>query len=471
MWTLSPHKIIVLFFLLLPAYAQAGVSISEIMYDPSGADDGHEWIEVYNDGASFDLSEWKLFEGGSSHRINEYAGGTNLNTGAYAILADNPAKFLADWPNFSGMVFDIALSGGLNNSTGETLILRNDSLVDIDSVTYSPTLGGAGDGNSLQKVGTSFTASAPTPGSAVSGSDGSSSANQNESTESSTSSGGVTSTATSYTSYPVEPQMSVSAGGDRVVVAGASTVFEGRVKGLKGDVIPNARLLWNFGNGESREGRSVLYAFPYPGRYAVVLDASSEIYSATARFTVTVVTAQVSITEVNSDFIEITNSSGIELNLGLWQLTSDGKIFRFPANTILFPHESVSVSNVATGLAPSSPQAVTLLYPNGTLATAYGSELIMARKVAGTPSSSSKQVSDVVESPKTVKASDVSAETLLATPITAFSSTSMPNLPSFAMLPWILGLLAVVGIGIVAVLLIRGEKGSTTGYTIIEDES
>lgn len=462
--------ILVALFSFFPIWSFASVSISEVMYDPSGADDGHEWIEVYNSGSSFDLSRWKLFEGGTNHGITAYVGGATLATGGYAVLVDNPSKFLADWPQFSGQIFDTVFSGGLNNANGEALTLRSDSLADIDSITYNPTMGANGDGNSLQKVGSSFTASFPTPGATVgSGSPPSTSDNSTTNTETSHS-GTASSTSSTGSSYPIEPKMSVSAGGDRVVVASAGTVFEGRVQGLKGEAITNARLVWNFGNGESREGRSVLYAFPYPGRYIVILDASSEIYSATTRLTVTVVPAQVSISEVNSDFVEITNSSNIELNLGLWQLTADGQIFRFPANTILFPHESVAISNIATGLAPSSPRAVTLLYPNGTLAAAYGTELIVARKTAGVAQSYPQASSpNKAQSPNTMRPSN-SSSNLLAAPITALSSTSMPELASFGMLPWIVGLLAVIGIGIGAVLLIRGSKGTTTGYTIIEEE-
>jgi len=473
LYTHCKYSFLILIFLFSfsPLYSFASVSISEVMYDPTGSDDGHEWIEVYNSGASFDLSKWKLFEGGTNHGISAYSGGSSLATGGYAVLVDNPSKFLTDWPSFSGQIFDTVFSGGLNNTNGEIVILRSDSLTDIDSITYSPALGANGDGNSLQKVGSSFTASSPTPGSAINGgSPPSTSGGGSTSTETSGSSSASSTSSNSGGSYFIEPKISVSAGGDRVVVASAGTVFEGRVQGLKGEAISNARLVWNFGNGEGREGRSVLYAFPYPGRYVVILDASSEIYSATTRLIVTVVPAQVSVTEVNSDFVEITNSSNIELNLGLWQLTADGQIFRFPANTILFPHESVAISNIATGLTPSSPRAVTLLYPNGTLAAAYGTELIVARKIAGVAQSYPQASSpNKAQSPNTVRASN-SSSNLLAAPITALSSTSMPERASFGMLPWIVGLLAVIGIAVGAVLLIRGSKGTTTGYTIIEEE-
>jgi hypothetical protein len=475
-------------FLFFPAPLFAAVSIQEIMYDPPGTDDGHEWIEVYNDGASFDLSKWKLFEGGSNHGIAAYAGGATLASGARAILADNPIKFIADWPNFSGQIFDTAFSGGLNNSNGETLILRNDSLADIDSVTYSPALGATGDGNSLQKEGSSWKSSLATPGSALGvSSSGNSTSNNNDSenangSNAQNSSGSPSSSAPAEpspaASYPVEPQMTASAGLDRTVIAGATTIFQGHAAGLKGESLPQARFVWSFGNGDWKEGMSVLYSFPYPGKYAVVLDASSGEWSATDRIVVTAVPASISITKVTTDFIEIINRSKIELDLGMWQITADAKLFVFPANTIILPNESIEVSNVATGLLPSSPSAVRLLYPNGIPAAAYGMELIMARSSLPQPAASAAGYSPAVSYPSKGSEGHLSQGEVLGaeTENNAASSTSsappLSNARSFGFIPWILGLLAIIGIGVAALLLTRQDAGKTagTGYTIIEEE-
>lgn len=454
---------------LFPASVFASVSISEVMYDPAGSDDGHEWIEIYNSGASLDIAKWKLFEGGSNHGITAYAGGSALASGGYAVLADNPQKFLADWPNFSGQVFDTVFSGGLNNTNGETLTLRDGTGADVDSVTYNPALGGNGDGNSLQKVGTSFTVGSPTPGAPLGGT--TTEGGDSTGTDTTTTDTSASQNTPSVATYPVEPQIKVSIGNNRTVVAGADTVFRAEVQGLKGDVISNARMVWNFGNGESSEGASVLYAFPYPGTYVVVLDASSDIHSASARITVTAVPANVAVTEVSSEFIEITNRSSMELNLGLWELSADGVVFRFPANTILSAHESALISNSATALHPSSPSAVSLLYPNGTLAVAYGSDLILAhKKTTGVVPTSVGITENTTSTTRAPSVATVPVENMLAAPIMSFGSSSMPNLLSFGMLPWILGLLVVVGIGIATVLLIKSESGTTTGYTIIEEE-
>lgn len=129
------------------------------MYDlAEGSDSGREWIEVKNIGtASIDLTSWRFFENNSNHKI---AGAGKLSPGGYAVIADNVAKFRADWPAFTGLVFESAFS--LNND-GETIEMRLGEHAS-DSVAYDSSMGGDGNGDSLQRVESSFMPGNPTPG-------------------------------------------------------------------------------------------------------------------------------------------------------------------------------------------------------------------------------------------------------------------------------------------------------------------
>lgn len=155
---------LVCFAVCAPATVSAQVVISEIMYDLSeGSDTGREWIEVHNTGGeAVNFTEWKLFEQDSNHGLKAI-GGETLAPDGYAIIASDAAKFAADWPSYSGLVFDSNFS--LNNS-GETLVLRccGKELSDSDSVTYNNTGGGTGDGQALHRDGSSLTAGKPSPG-------------------------------------------------------------------------------------------------------------------------------------------------------------------------------------------------------------------------------------------------------------------------------------------------------------------
>lgn len=149
---------------LLPLPALAQVTITEIMYDLSeGSDAGREWIEVYAV-ESVDLSKLKLVESGSNHVIKVFSGGATIAAGHFAVIADNPEKFLTDHPMFTGMLFDSAF--GLNNE-GESLSITKGGSV-IDGVVYTK-VSGNGTGDTLQRNpgSTQFDAGIPTPGAGI----------------------------------------------------------------------------------------------------------------------------------------------------------------------------------------------------------------------------------------------------------------------------------------------------------------
>lgn len=161
-----------LFFMAIPHLSYAQVVVTEVMYDlKTGSDSGREWIEVYNAGAApVKLTDLRLFENGTNHKIAASAGNDTLAPGSYAVIADNAEKFKIDWPNFSGVLFDSTFSLG---NFGETIAIRTASSTDIDTVPYQSSLGGAGDGNSLNRVpggGIPFIPRTPSPGAPMSAS-------------------------------------------------------------------------------------------------------------------------------------------------------------------------------------------------------------------------------------------------------------------------------------------------------------
>ena len=154
---------------IMPQAAFAQAVITEIMYDPAGTDSGHEWIEVYNAGtSSIPLSNWKVYEGDANHNIVAASSGGMLAPDSYAVIAESAVKFESDYPEFTGQLFHSAFS--LDN-VGATIILRDKSLDDIDTVSYDSAWGGLGDGNSLQREpgeAGDFVPRAPSPGAAIS---------------------------------------------------------------------------------------------------------------------------------------------------------------------------------------------------------------------------------------------------------------------------------------------------------------
>jgi hypothetical protein len=165
---ISIYSIVFLLF-TLPQAALAQVVITEVMYDPIGADGGYEWIEIYNVGASAAaLTTWKLVVGDAKHNIFAASNDKLLASHSFAIIAASVAKFQADYPNFSGQLFHSALS--LSNS-GTTIELHDASSTIEDSVSYESSSGALSDGNSLQRPPdhtAQFSPYAPSPGSGIS---------------------------------------------------------------------------------------------------------------------------------------------------------------------------------------------------------------------------------------------------------------------------------------------------------------
>jgi len=136
--------------------AETDLLVSEIMYDLSGADANHEWIEAYNSGldnveiiTGSGGQAWRFFDG-SNHTLNLTQGTTTISGGEFFIITGNAVQFLLDYPDFVGTVFDTVMS--LPNSSS-TIALSFDG-GDKYPITahYDSLWGGDGTGFSLEKI-------------------------------------------------------------------------------------------------------------------------------------------------------------------------------------------------------------------------------------------------------------------------------------------------------------------------------
>jgi hypothetical protein len=356
---------IFLAFLFLPLSASSAVVINEIMYDLEGADDGREWVEIFNNGNEpIDLAGWKFYENGTNHKISlvEEDDDFIIPAGIYAVIADNPDNFLIDWPGFSGVVFDSSFS--LKN-TGEVIALRDAELNDIDSVIYNSEWGASGDGNSLQKMNGEWTMASPTPGeqNSVMLTPG---VNESQISE-----------PEHYDYVPLEdlPKIKAYAGEGKTMIVGATGEFRGEAFGLDDKPLERARYLWNFGDGSLKEGQNITHFYRYPGEYLVVLDVSSGSYSASDRLTVRVVPNEIFISEIKTgvdSFIELENRSKEEINISSWRFRAGHQTFTFSKNSFIKPHSYLVIPIVSSGMLLAQGKGlVELLYPGGFLTDTF----------------------------------------------------------------------------------------------------
>lgn len=473
--------------------AFASVSISEVAYDiyteaGGASDSGREWVEVYNSsGADIDISFWKLREEGVNHKLEVVKGTGVVLAGGYAVIADNTDKFLIDYPSYTGVLFDSSFS--LKN-TGEELVLKDAVLVDIDTLTYDPTIGAGGDGNSLQKRAGVWTAEVPTPGLAPAVAPVTPTPTTEGSGASSSSTTPPPPTSTSY--WPAEPQILVSAGPrSRVVVAGADTVFEGKSLGLSGKPLVNETYMWAFGDGGWSEQKKVLYAYTYPGDYIAVLNVSSGEYTAADYVTVKVIPADLVISRVGGDsagsFIEVQNDTAYRLDLSWWGLRAGDKTFTIPKDTFITAGGSIMFPSVRTGLSSVGVSPIQLLYPNGF-------PLVPQQSVPVTPETPPERfvapatVDTRQSTPVDERVFALPPEHVVAPPLESIATTTSPTttIGQSASVGFAVGetqqdssvwmwLLAVLGISLlsaVAVIIKRKEETEKKGmgFSIIEEE-
>ena len=437
------------------------IIINEIMYDIGGSDDGYEWIEVYNTGfGDVDLSTLKFFEAETNHAISAFNGGTSvISSAGFAIVAEDPEKFLIDWPDYQGLIFDSSFS--LSNE-GETLTIKDADGNIIDQISYTSDQGGAGDERSLQRNGDNLIEALPTPGainkttvepppppddsndnsSGSSGGGGGSSNNSSTSSGSSGgSSGGSTSNPAKKTTIKASPaKISLKIDSPDYVIANSS--FNISASGETG------KYVWNFGNGETiekKDGESFAFTYQFPGEYKIILnyfkDEKAKSLKATAK--IKVEENPIIISSVKDDgSVEIKNSATHELDLSGWVVKAGETSFILPEETVLVAGGKIVLSAKIIKVAIGEKD-ISLLYPAGGTAFSFGVKPVEATKVSepkplpeAKPETASIQSITEPAQPSliSVKGSELSAS--------AIGSVSSNNFKT--VFPWALGLVGII---------------------------
>jgi len=487
-WLFLTAIFYILFFAPFPLNAQ--IEITEIMYNPgkdindSKADDGREWIEIYNPGGDINLDGWKLFDDkdGSGHPLSFIIQGDfAIKSQEYLIIADidivkDSSTFLTDYPNFSGTVLNSNF-GSFNNTVGVLAVDEEDAeILSINWVEYSKEQGAYDNNESLQKINGTWVASLPTPGEANSqdsqspeedNPEDSSDDPQDETPPSTTTT--MTTIPTPTTTYKTEPQIFASIVSPRdIPIAGADFLFEANASGLQNEPLQNAEYQWTFGDGSKAKGQKVLHNYQYPSDYVVVLEVISGKYSASDRLKIKVIPSEIVISEVSTiidnNFIELHNPSTYELNLSWWRLRVDSNYFTIPKNTILLPKNRIKFSSITTNLFLNQNSLISLLYPNGSIAFNYVERADIVQNVqkeevktpilpsSQTQSASIKntiQPTSITNQPSEVQPPQVEDLSLLATVSPPQSPESKSNKGFFNI--WTVSLVGIIGLAITGV--------------------
>ncbi len=359
--------------LAMPMAAFASVVINEIAWMGTINLANDEWIELYNNGDSdINLEGWILIAADGTPNIN-FSNATNkiIPAGDFFLLERTDDTSVPDIPA------DLIYTGALLDS-GENLIIKDNNGNVINAVDAS---GGwpAGDKitrQTMQWNGAIWITATATPKAA--NANASSQSSQQESSSSSEQQSQETDANLDNSKYiqPEKlPKIKAYAGEDKIVFIGASAEFRGQAFGLDNKPLPNARYLWTFGDGASKEGQNVAYDYKHPGQYIAVLNISSGEYAAADYMLVKAIPNQVFISEVkpgNEGWVELENKSDREIDISGYQLKSASQIFTFPQNSHMLSAAYLVVpSEVSKINFPENSGVIELFYDGGTRADLF----------------------------------------------------------------------------------------------------
>lgn len=368
-----------------PQLSYAQLLISEIQYNPEGTDGGYEWIEVHNSGTSALSLEGVTFrESDQNHRLshtNETLGWL-IPAGGFAIIADNPTKFLEKHPGFPGLLFDSSFS--LLN-TGELLELLHPDGELLYGFEYNPEWGGSGDGSTLGIVSDTWQATNITPGHTNTGF-----VTQPEEPDENTNSPGPEpdnpDTQISETPISTAPEtyirlqdpdyetktIKADAGPDKTVLAGVPFLYTGQGFGLTGGVLDDPEYRWNFGDTTRASGREVLHTYYAPGSYIGSLTVTSGKYKHTDQFEVLVLQPEIYISGSEQEgTISLENHSANTIEISGFAISHNNQSFTLPENSFIKGKSKITLPVVSLDIDLQDAKRIYLRGPDNKVINSY----------------------------------------------------------------------------------------------------
>lgn len=202
-------------------------------------------------------------------------------------------------------------------------------------------------------VGTSGTGNANTTGTNTSTTTQTQTENSTTNNTSSSSNSSAHSSPSPLSNIENKMEFEISAGRDRLTSVGSSIVFQAVPTKLQNISANNITYSWSFGDGTFIQGNNISHAYKFPGEYAVVVNASYSDKQAVSRIVVKVANPKIILTRVDGG-VEISNNSGVEINLENWNLIGPTKTFTFPKDTLLPNGKKVVFADDVTGINSGS---------------------------------------------------------------------------------------------------------------------
>jgi len=460
-----------------------------------------EWIELYNDGAdAVDLSGWTLAAADGQPAV-ELTG--TIIGGGYFILERTSDAALP------GVSADMVYTGALGNG-GETLVLTDGSGSIIDRVAGGEEWELGGDNetkDTLQRIGEPptgmFTTAPPSPRAGTNVARVPEHEADVRVAETRTPNV-IEGDAKRSPRVARDPAIVVEVVAPKTVTVGIPTSFSVRTFRESGREFTTNAVDWVFGDGGKATGREVEHVFSYAGQYVVAATAQRtglrEKIEDTARAVVDVVEPSYEVVAATEEYIEVANTGEHELDLSQHALALGEDHYRLPKGTIILPGTSVRFPSSITHLTPYDGMAVGLFTPTNHLASLYRSEHTVP--MASVPHRATP-VAQTAPVPTPLSAVGLSAEAYtggarnVSDSPDAFDSTTLARVAHTLTVPefadaahaleagavtqtadahnrdtwlWAIALLALIGVSVSIVLLIRREQEEIISGFVVEEE-
>lgn len=311
------------------------------MGNASSAND--EWIELYNDGSSVDVTGWVLSDG--ANLSIDLAGA--VGAGQYAVLERT------DDSSAPGTAF-LIYTGALSN-TGATLTLRDASGAIKDQVAGGADWSNIGGDNATKETAQYTTAGwqtgSPTPGSVnVTGNNNQIQPDDEADTDDDSSEEEIenktsTSKPASGTKANLlikDQKLSVSLTAPTIAYVHQPVEFQVKATGLNKGLLDTLYYHWNFGDLVTFLGEDATHRYDYPGKYVVMLEVSFAERNATVRHEITVLPVTFSLTKNQDGDIQVHNNAKYEVDVSGYKLGGI-EFVEFPAGSILLPNSTLTV--------------------------------------------------------------------------------------------------------------------------------
>ena len=456
------YLIAVLLSTLLPASVQAQIVFNEIAWMGSLESANDEWIELYNASTkSIDLTGWSVraVDGDPSiPLIGSIAGN------AYFVLERT------DDDSAPEIDADQLFNGSLSNN-GEVLQLVDPDGVVVDSIDGLDAWSIGGDNtskNTLQRVDADWITSAPTPGNA----NNTIALNTKEfETVPSLKERKRDIIYGSNYGRDKEPIRLVSKPRSLEVLitepvegsVGVPLLFDALLLDEDGDEVIKAKYSWNLGDGTISSERNPKHTYQHAGEYVIVLDATykkfGEIVTAHDRVDIEILPAEIEVTSVTRDFIELTNFGELDVNLSYWKLQTGKQVFIVPDATHILAGASLRFPHDVTKLVAGENSHLNLFYPSGHLVP----------QIEFSPEPQEPEVQAVLERAE-IPEERLEAAALETENYVASLGTLAEQTPSYSILPWILGLFALIASTSIFALLGRRRPLVVEGYTVLDEK-